>query len=1251
MNYLDFSLEIGPGEGGAYIVRVIESPVGRAEGAMRLPFDEVALDKHLTELQIAILSSSGQRRADTTREEKAVREFGRILFDSTFSGGVREHYAKSLEVANKLGQGLRLKLNLKSPEIASLPWEFLYDPSAEDFVCLSRKTPVVRYIGTESSRWSQSTAHVNEPLRIFGVAPRYRGMAKLEVENEQRHIEEAVARLKSVELVWFKGKNWRDLHRELEHGRPWHIFHFIGHGSFDEDSGQGTIRLTGDRDEPYHMNAKDLGRLLEGHSDTLKMVVLNSCEGARASRKDVFSSVAAALVQRGVPVALAMQYRISDWAAIEFARSFYTFVAEGLSVEAAVAEARKSITLAFHHTVEWGTPVLYMRTSHGQVFDVVGARQNKERREEIFELYDEAKRLFKLGRWREARAFLERIRERHDDYRDVDALLEEAEAKEAEEEAAQTLEETKLLISSKDWPRAIEKLQIFLALRPDHAQAAELLNEINRQKSLDETYHRGHEHFAAGEWEEALKCFEEVSRGGGGYDDVGELLARARGNVREKRLAELYREAERAGEADDWNSAIEKLRTILSLDPLQEKAQGLLFLAEQEKETSDLYKEALKLYKAECLDEAFDLFTAVKKRAGDYKRTPTLIKDIKRRQEEAKRQVELAEQSAIRESEILIQHGRVAMSKETWLASLEGLTALQAKHPGLSQISYNLALARRELFGLEQQERIAATYADGQELYRARRFYAAWARFNQIRDSVGKYAESDILFAEAQRELFRRYRQQLIAGGAAVVLASIVCASSIALLVNGVLYPVPAVALGLGVGILLASCYFLYSLIRDSNDWRSEIRMLGGPGPQAALTSRTQGQTGADDQGASAESSQADTPAERLSKRLGALLKIDDSREIDSSYITCAEYVLFVDEMSKQGKYYYPDHWLEMTDLGAKAAQPVSGVRYKDAVDFCRWLTEKEGKRTVYRIPSLGEAVKNPAVDKSIAAWCSDEGRPALVGLPTVNKRALRDQIRALDKSGLPLPPRLGEGLLVSHDLRGLNEAQVSMASALSDSLGLISLFTAQELSQSLISAAKSKLDADAAHGMFVSLAQELNLKSAPDLLNANARSLLLFEDDDLVMANRGRARTVIREVEKRAVEKQYSDENLVRSLRVMTSLLDIADAETPMAKRRAQKGYALLVLQYILETYARLRKGRIKARFSKKYHAKLMRLRLPNMESVVGEKKLMAHQKAVLEFYWWLRIIDAREFDELPAWEGIRIVREVSDARGRTSH
>jgi hypothetical protein len=98
--------------------------------------------------------------------------------------------------------------------------------------------------------------------------------------------------------------------------------------------------------------------------------VLNSCDGARGDEADVFSSTAAALVRLGTPAVVAMQYQITDEAAILFSRYFYHAIAGGMPVDAAVAEARKGIALTIPNTLEWGTPVLFMRAPDGVLFRV-----------------------------------------------------------------------------------------------------------------------------------------------------------------------------------------------------------------------------------------------------------------------------------------------------------------------------------------------------------------------------------------------------------------------------------------------------------------------------------------------------------------------------------------------------------------------------------------------------------------------------------------------------------------------------------------------------------------------------------------------------------------------------------------------------------------------------------------------------------------------------------------------------------------
>ena len=99
------------------------------------------------------------------------------------------------------------------------------------------------------------------------------------------------------------------------------------------------------------------------------MAVLNSCEGARASLNDPFSSVATSLIEHEVPAVIGMQFEITDRAAILFSGEFYAALADGRAVDEALSQARMAI-FADNNDIEWGTPVLFMRVTDGRLFDV-----------------------------------------------------------------------------------------------------------------------------------------------------------------------------------------------------------------------------------------------------------------------------------------------------------------------------------------------------------------------------------------------------------------------------------------------------------------------------------------------------------------------------------------------------------------------------------------------------------------------------------------------------------------------------------------------------------------------------------------------------------------------------------------------------------------------------------------------------------------------------------------------------------------
>ena len=375
--YLDFEIDVRTDDAsGGYTVAVVNSPAGEERAAVFLPFGELELKNRLLELQNALLRSGGARRRALTSHEQTVQNFGRELFDFLLPGEVRSLYRSSRGKANAAGQGLRLKLRISDPALAALPWEFPFDPVHNEYICLSTQTPLVRYL--ELAHPPRALT-VSPPLRILGMIASPDGLDKLNVELEKQRVEEALAHLLAdglIELHWLPGQTRRDLLRAMRQG-PWHIFHYIGHGGFDPIHQEGLLYLADAGGKAEALTARQLATILGDHA-SLRTVFLNACEGAASSQNDLFSGTAATLMRRGIPAVLAMQYAITDRAAIEFTTTLYESLADGYPVDAAVTEARKAISLAVNHSVEWGTPVLYMRAPDGVIFELQGKRQSGE---------------------------------------------------------------------------------------------------------------------------------------------------------------------------------------------------------------------------------------------------------------------------------------------------------------------------------------------------------------------------------------------------------------------------------------------------------------------------------------------------------------------------------------------------------------------------------------------------------------------------------------------------------------------------------------------------------------------------------------------------------------------------------------------------------------------------------------------------------------------------------------------------------
>jgi hypothetical protein len=365
---LELELEV-TGRDGAYRIEARSTIGGESGSEMEFRFAELNIERQMERLRLALLRSAATTRRVPAPDERPAQRLGAELFDRLFARDVRLLFDMTRQQAAQRDAQVRLVLRIRPPELAVLPWEFLYDARRDDYLSLSM--PLVRYPEIlETVR----PLHVTGPLGILGMIARPTGYDRLDVDAEKAHVHRALGPLLRdgrVRLGWAPGETWRDLRQALGSG-SWHVVHFIGHGGFDPVAGEGMFYLPGDHGENYHLRASHLAQLLSPHH-ALRLVLLNSCDSAAGSANDLFSSAAATLVRRGIPAVLAMQFEISDSAAVEFTRSFYEAVAAGQPVDTAVRDARLSLCLSRPNSLEWGTPVLFLRQRDGRIFDVNAA--------------------------------------------------------------------------------------------------------------------------------------------------------------------------------------------------------------------------------------------------------------------------------------------------------------------------------------------------------------------------------------------------------------------------------------------------------------------------------------------------------------------------------------------------------------------------------------------------------------------------------------------------------------------------------------------------------------------------------------------------------------------------------------------------------------------------------------------------------------------------------------------------------------
>jgi hypothetical protein len=288
------------------------------------------------------VSPFGDERINTWRDgvdPDEMHMIGTLLYRRLFSPDICQAFQSAQRFAERQGLALRLKLALDGG-LAQLPWEYLYNPDSNQFLCLDGRLALVRHIAIPNAR----------KLLKFDRVP---GVYLSDTENANANapsntFASGTAQTRAVEPSTVEAG------MQLED--DFQILHLRAPGGRDPASGEYALRVPNGVGERW-LTVGQVARWLNANP-SVQLVVIDSCFGSDSTAREASAMAAELVTRQRVPAAVALQFPLPLLLRESFFKTFYRALSNEAGLDLAVTEGRQAIA-AMDGTWEWGAPVLY----------------------------------------------------------------------------------------------------------------------------------------------------------------------------------------------------------------------------------------------------------------------------------------------------------------------------------------------------------------------------------------------------------------------------------------------------------------------------------------------------------------------------------------------------------------------------------------------------------------------------------------------------------------------------------------------------------------------------------------------------------------------------------------------------------------------------------------------------------------------------------------------------------------------------
>lgn len=346
---------------------------------------------HVPEMKSILEAISDSENGASSYSSRLMQQLGMGLWQWVYNNSqIQSSFSQSLGIAIGQNKPLRLRLEIRDPNLIALPWEIMQRQAGKQVISLSEQLLFSRTTSDVDPLPPRRNDQALNILLVFGhatpassqssqlgngqrkIVPDWPWPQKSDIPLLQLEQEAAVV----AEILQKSGQSQptgigtpvpckvdtliqptpAELIAFLE-SKVYNVFFYGGHGVPAPDGGllflQPDVTLSG----------TELAQVLT--RSRVILAVFNACWGAQPDTDGPMviprSSLAEVLLHHGVPAVLGMREEIADIEALSFIQALAGALAERMPIDRAVAVARQQlVTLYKFNQPAWTLPVLYM---------------------------------------------------------------------------------------------------------------------------------------------------------------------------------------------------------------------------------------------------------------------------------------------------------------------------------------------------------------------------------------------------------------------------------------------------------------------------------------------------------------------------------------------------------------------------------------------------------------------------------------------------------------------------------------------------------------------------------------------------------------------------------------------------------------------------------------------------------------------------------------------------------------------------